>query len=277
MDISDIKCKICNNISNEFFLCNTCNNIFCPLCKPYHEKNEKNHIIINYEDRNYICKKHNNYYIKYCSICKKDICFNCQNEHIGHCTIDYSNILTDKNELKNKINELKKTIDLYKYKTNIIKEIFDRMTEVLKLYYQINIDIVNNYNTKKINYYILQNINNLKINTENVINELNQVFNYLGEIINYKGSVSDNYIYHYDINSIYNYSKNNFYNSKINGEKYIGDIKNNLKDGKGILFYNNNNLFPENRKIYEGEFKNNKREGSGTMYWKDGYKFSANF
>ena len=63
----------------------------------------------------------------------------------------------------------------------------------------------------------------------------------------------------------------------MNGEKYIGDIKNNLKDGKGILFYNNNNLFPENRKIYEGEFKNNKREGSGTMYWKDGYKFSANF
>ena len=61
--------------------------------------------------------------------------------------IDYSNILTDKNELKNKINELKKTIDLYKYKTNIIKEIFDRMAEVLKLYYQVNIDIVNNYNT----------------------------------------------------------------------------------------------------------------------------------
>ena len=84
MDISDIKCKICNNISNEFFLCNTCNNIFCPLCKLYHEQNEKNHIIINYEDRNYICKKHNNYHIKYCSICKKDICFNCQNEHIGH-------------------------------------------------------------------------------------------------------------------------------------------------------------------------------------------------
>ena len=105
----------------------------------------------------------------------------------------------------------------------------------------------------------------MKINTKNVINELNQVFNYLGEIINYKESIDDNYQYHYDINSIYNYSKNNFYNSKINGEKYIWDIKNNLKDGKGILFYNNNNLFPENRKIYEGEFKNNKREGSGTM------------
>jgi len=69
------KCKINNrsNIhNNEFYICNDCNINLCPLCK---YKHEKNHNIINYNDKNYICKKHNDRYIKYCKECKENICF----------------------------------------------------------------------------------------------------------------------------------------------------------------------------------------------------------
>ena len=60
-NLNNIICNICNinnkgnTHNNEFYVCNTCNINICPLCKTKHDKN---HNIINYEDRNYICKKH---------------------------------------------------------------------------------------------------------------------------------------------------------------------------------------------------------------------------
>ena len=40
-----------------------------------------------------------------------------------------------------------------------------------------------------------------------------------------------------------------------NGDKYIGDIENELKHGQGIIYYNEKNN--EQRKKYEGTWKNN--------------------
>ena len=40
---------------NEFYICKTCNKNICPLCKSNHDKNHK---IINYDDKDYICEKH---------------------------------------------------------------------------------------------------------------------------------------------------------------------------------------------------------------------------
>ena len=42
----------------------------CPLCKIKHEKN---HNIINYKIKDYICKEHNEGYVEYFKECKKDI------------------------------------------------------------------------------------------------------------------------------------------------------------------------------------------------------------
>ena len=73
IDISKIICNICNKNNkkdindNEFYLCNTCNKNICPLCKSIHDKN---HMIINYDDKNYICKKHKETFTNYCKICK---------------------------------------------------------------------------------------------------------------------------------------------------------------------------------------------------------------
>ncbi len=107
IDISKIKCYICNeknqsNIYNkEMYKCITCNNNICPLCR---EKHDKNHIIINYEKRNLICYKHNDFYTKYCYDCKKNICMKCEKEHNNHNTIYFGTIINDdytENEFNN--------------------------------------------------------------------------------------------------------------------------------------------------------------------------------
>ena len=66
-NMTDIICNICKNnnksisYNNIFYKCLTCNNNICPLCKCNHDKN---HIIINYDEKYYICNEHNEKYIK---------------------------------------------------------------------------------------------------------------------------------------------------------------------------------------------------------------------
>ena len=57
-----IICNICSNnnkgktYNNQFYICGTCNKNICPLCK---EKHNKEHKILDYDNKNYICNKHN--------------------------------------------------------------------------------------------------------------------------------------------------------------------------------------------------------------------------
>ena len=76
------------------------------------------------------------------------------------------------------------------------------------------------------------NLNNIKTNNENLKKELNNIIK------------DDN------MNELFTFSFDNYYNE--NGEKYIGEMKNGLKDGKGILYYNKDDEY--NRKRYEGDF-----------------------
>ena len=87
VDLSQIKCDICKintksiTHNNDFYICNTCSINICPLSKSIHDNTHK---IINYNDKNYICKKHNDHFNKYCNISKVDLCILCENEHEGH-------------------------------------------------------------------------------------------------------------------------------------------------------------------------------------------------
>ena len=66
IDNNIIICNICNNnnknntYKNSFYRCNICNKNICPKCKINHE-----HKLINYDDKNYMCNKHNELYISY--------------------------------------------------------------------------------------------------------------------------------------------------------------------------------------------------------------------
>ena len=46
-----------------------------------------------------------------------------------------------------------------------------------------------------------------------------------------------------------------------NGNKYIGEKKNNINEGFGILYDSKGNI------VYEGEFKNGFKEGYGIIYY----------
>ena len=257
INLNEIICDICKNNNrgntheNKFYICNNCNKNLCILCKQNHDKNHK---ILNYDNKNYICKKHNNTFSKYCRSCDENICIFCKDDHINHNILELTELLLKKDDFE-VLKKLKESIDKYKYKVKIIKETFDKMIDILDKYYKITNDIFNDYNLNKLNYYKLLSINNFKNNNEKIIKEINSVIN------------SDN------VNEIYKYSFDNFYN--INGEKYIGDFKNGLKDGKGIFYFNKDDKIQ--RMKYEGEFKNDKREGKGILYWNCGDKYEGDF
>lgn len=55
-----------------------------------------------------------------------------------------------------------------------------------------------------------------------------------------------------------------------NGEKYIGYMKNGVREGKGSYYFNSGEW-------YKGYWKNNKRNGEGTNYYPDGEKYQGNW
>ena len=253
INLSKIICNICNKnfieINNKFFICNICNKNICSKCKLIHNKE---HFLINYEDKNYICKKHNKIFNKYCKKCFKDICGKCSNEHINHDIIEYKDILPDKLELKEIIEELESIVNVYKYKINSMKKILDRMLNILEIYCKLSHNIMENFNIKRKNYFNIQNFNYLKDNIKNTIDDIRC------SIIKDK---------------VYEFSCINFYNDK--GEKYIGKVINGLKEGKGVLYYNKTNQ--KDIKRYEGGFKKDKFEGIGIMTWNSGMNYVGDF
>jgi len=112
----------------------------CPLCKSNHNTN---HLIINYDDKNYICGKHNEQLTKYYKACDENICIIYENEHENeHDIIDSSYIFLNENELIKSCEDLKNKIDEFKYKINIIKMILDNMINKLETYFIMNKNII---------------------------------------------------------------------------------------------------------------------------------------
>ena len=219
INLRNIKCDICKNNNkgnthnNEFYICITYNKNLCPLCKSIHDKN---HSIINYDDKKYICKQHNESFIKYCKNCKEDICIVCEVNHEGHDIIDLRKMIIDKQELLKIKDDLKNSINKFKYKISLIKGLLDRIMNMLNKYYKINEDIINNYNMNNRYFYRLQNLYTLKINNQMIIKDLTYIIN--------NDKISD----------VYEYSIDKFYNGK--GEKYIGEMKNGLKEGEVVIY-----------------------------------------
>jgi len=128
---------------NFIYICNKCNINLCPLCK---YKHDKNHNIINYNDKNYICKKHNDRYIKYCKECKENICFLCTNEHKDHNMIELLNIIPNNNELLKEMEKMKEIINKFKSNIEEIKKVLNKVLNNVEIYYKIFNNIINNYN-----------------------------------------------------------------------------------------------------------------------------------
>lgn len=123
LNISDIKCEICKDKNKgdcynyEFYKCLTCSINLCPLCKTIHDKT---HIIKNYDHKDYICPRHDEFYTKFCKECKINLCLICEKEHNEHDTIDFGDLMPDMNKLKEQLCEIKKVIDAFKKRLRLL-------------------------------------------------------------------------------------------------------------------------------------------------------------
>jgi len=151
IDISKIICNNCkiknksNTYNNEFYRCNICKINLCPICKSNHNKDHK---IINYDNKNYICEIHNLNYIKYCKDCKLNLCTLCSKEHKNHSTIYYDDIIINEEDNKKEINKLKEYINKFNNSINDIIEILKKVKYNMNHYYNIYNNIINNYNKR---------------------------------------------------------------------------------------------------------------------------------
>ena len=150
-------------------------------------------------------------------------------------------------------------------------------------------------NTFNLNDKIYSNNNNILLE---IVNDLQKIVNYskddllikmLGNvIIKMNNMINENKkntdLIRNDISKLYDKIKTQFEALKINNSsnnikhqelisehgRYIGQVVNGLREGKGIYYINNGN-------IYDGEWKKDKREGKGTMIFNNGDKYEGDF
>ena len=155
---------LCNNnncennkkesFDEQFYKCCNCKINICPICKLNHNKE---HIIIDYDQKNYICNEHGEKNEMYCNECYQNFCKLCKSND-KHKFIPFNTILKKEenniNEIRNKINNLKEEVK------EITKK-FNKVINNLEAYYDATNTIINNYNENKKNYQILKSINNI--------------------------------------------------------------------------------------------------------------------
>ena len=171
------KCKIMNKsktYNNSFFICVSCNQNICPLCKSSHEKD---HIIFDCEEKFFKCNLHTESYIFYCEQCKKNICLICEKDHINHKRISLGEMMPDKNKIEEEKNNLRNKLDEFE---NEIQNIINKLNDVVKnmeMYYNIIDDLVSGYDIRKRNFQILKNLNDISENNDIILKDLNQIIN----------------------------------------------------------------------------------------------------
>lgn len=149
----------------------------CPLCKSNHDKNHK---IINFKDKYFICEKHNKEFYSYCETCKKDICILCTSEHKNHKNIIYSTIISDETKIKDLKREVDYLIPSINKRFRMIINRLDNIMKNYEVYIKFIQRILENYNLNNINYNILKNITYIKSNDDDLscgIKELVKNFN----------------------------------------------------------------------------------------------------
>ena len=152
------QCKINNkndSYGNKFNYCLDCKMNICVTCKLKHDKNHK---IIDYDNKNYICEIHNEGYTRYCKKCKLNMCLSCESEHNDHETIS---IMPDLDKIKNNIKEFKENIDIFNNNIDNIINKLNKVKDNIKIYYNIYNNIFKNYEKKIRNYELYYNINEL--------------------------------------------------------------------------------------------------------------------
>ena len=258
INLSKIICDVCkernkgNSYKKQFYRCLTCKGNICLMCK---ESHSSEHYLINYDQKNYICERHGEFYHSYCYSCNMNMCTSCESMHQQHVIESFGTMMKDRNALIAANEKLRLEIE----QTNkIISDIIVKLNKVkenLGIYYEIHKSIMTN-NNKFRNYEILFNINEFSNNSinkdlENIIKEKNFI---------------------HQINNIMNiYNKMETYSEKtesgaeseftlLNENNNNDNMNNNNNIINNSPPQNNNNLSKSTSKITKQEEKPNENE-----------------
>jgi len=172
-----VKCNNCNKIEenikyDKFYNCLKCNKYLCKFCKIIHDKEHK---IIKYKDKNYICNIHNERYISYCNKCNKNLCLKCENEHKNeNSLIYYKDIMPDINDTNEE--EIKLKIKQFNNNIKYIIEKLNKTMNKIQAFYKMYFNITKIYDLTNINYQILNNINEiLNYNNKIILNDIKEI------------------------------------------------------------------------------------------------------
>ena len=180
IDESKIVCDNCKDTNkyesyqHTFYKCLFCKQNLCPLCKSQHNKE---HEIINFDEKNYICEEHNEKFNSYCNNCKKNLCLICESEHQDlENIIEFKNIIKKYDAFNSQIEVLKQEIKNLKKKTLEIINMVNTINENLDIYYNINLNLINIYKKFR-NYQLLKNVNNIFNSNNLILNDINKITN----------------------------------------------------------------------------------------------------
>ena len=189
INISRINCGFCpektkaNSYNKIFYRCLTCKKNICIICK---EKHPVNHNIINYDEKNYICEEHGEYYHSYCYECEKNMCTSCENMHKNHAMESFGSLIKDRNVLLQENEKLRVNMEKL---NQVICDIISRLNKIREnfaIYYEIHKNILCNNNRFR-NFEILYNINeftnnSIKKDIEKIIQD-NNVHNQINDLM----------------------------------------------------------------------------------------------
>jgi len=197
IDISKILCDNCklqtkSEVYNKiFYRCNICKMNLCPLCKLKHNETQKDHNVIKYDEKDFICSEHNKKFTCYCKNCNMNLCSDCLGGHQKNDIISYVNIINDKelniDALKVNLEKIKKNIIEIKNKWEQFSVKFKQNMDFFQKFYKFYENILKNYNSKNQNFVLLNNINYLKDN--NITRDINNLvklndFEFFTQIMN---------------------------------------------------------------------------------------------
>ena len=192
INYSLIKCDKCGKTQKEllaeFYKCSKCSeefkrsSYFCNECIRNHAAGDgQNHKPIKYDDKYYICSKHDRGFISYCKKCKYDLCDICEKNHKDktHEIIKYDLITPVViNNIKKQLEEIKQKTVRAKSHIDQIKRMFDDAVKALENYYEIVQDILSkyeSYNTTLKNYHVIHTVNSLPSSNKKIIEELDKI------------------------------------------------------------------------------------------------------
>ena len=233
IDQSKILCSQCkinrksNTFEKKFYRCFSCNKDLCPLCKESHQKQNNAHYIIDYENINYYCNKHQNErFISYCKDCNKNLCLLCETEHNKkHNLIDFKNIIP---RINLNFDEMNKTFKDFQKKIKEIKNIFDKVESNLIIYSKMINEIKDNYNISNRNYQVLKSAENIHDYNINIINDMKNILN--------KNEIKEQIE---DIIEMFNYMTIKDYNNENNAKNRNRSIRSSNNNTHNNSSYNN--------------------------------------